>query len=119
MGVLAAMRLAEQCLGSDATETVPATATRDKKSEARVSSLPPLPALPDAGMTSGRGSVASTPSHSRGTARKPAKVVPEWQTVELKPFACDRGVIRDCACCLCPIEEGDSVLAFPCPARHS
>jgi len=39
------------------------------------------------------------------------------RTIDLRPeiLKADGG---DCACCLCPLSEGESGLAFPCPARH-
>jgi len=42
-----------------------------------------------------------------------------WRTIELRPLACPPEVIgSDCACCLCPLADGQGILEFPCPSRH-
>mmetsp|Transcript_23303 Transcript_23303/g.65208 ORF Transcript_23303/g.65208 Transcript_23303/m.65208 type:complete len:341 (+) Transcript_23303:117-1139(+) len=39
--------------------------------------------------------------------------------IELRPVPCSRADAgADCTCCLCPVDEGEAVLAFPCPAQH-
>jgi len=42
-----------------------------------------------------------------------------WHTIELRPLACPTEVIgSDCACCLCPLADGQGVLEFPCRSHH-
>eukprot|EP00747_Dinoflagellata_sp_TGD_P167126 gnl/TRDRNA2_/TRDRNA2_191042_c0_seq1.p1 gnl/TRDRNA2_/TRDRNA2_191042_c0~~gnl/TRDRNA2_/TRDRNA2_191042_c0_seq1.p1 ORF type:complete len:297 (-),score=36.40 gnl/TRDRNA2_/TRDRNA2_191042_c0_seq1:110-1000(-) len=66
--------------------------------------------------TSTPTAIRSAPAGVRAsTAKRPAARV-----IELRPTPCQAETAGvDCACCLCPLVVGESMLTFPCPARHA